>query len=90
VLFDADRKSQQRDGDAFLFERWLARLVDALAGSEIIVIDHRLNGRNAPTIDLRSFDAGSRDATTGRNDGPADDDHEFTAPNPPSGSGSKQ
>jgi regulator of protease activity HflC (stomatin/prohibitin superfamily) len=90
VLFDADRKSQQRDGDAFLFERWLARLVDALAGSEIIVIDHRLNGRNAPTIDLRSFDAGSRDATTGRNDGPEDDDHEFTAPNPPSGSGSKQ
>jgi regulator of protease activity HflC (stomatin/prohibitin superfamily) len=92
VLFDADRKAQQRDKEAFLLERWFERLVDALTDSDIIVIDHRLNGQNAPTIDLRNFDAGSRDVmpSPGTSDGPEDDDHEFTAPNPSSGSGAKR
>jgi regulator of protease activity HflC (stomatin/prohibitin superfamily) len=57
LLFDADRTAWQRDNRAFLLERRFARLVSGLAKSELIVIDHRLNGRNAPTIDLRSFDA---------------------------------
>ena len=56
VLFDADREAWQRDNQAFLLERRFERLVRGLAKSELIVIDHRLNGRNAPTIDLRNFE----------------------------------
>jgi regulator of protease activity HflC (stomatin/prohibitin superfamily) len=57
VLFEADRQAWQRDNQAFLLERRFERLVSGLAKSELIVIDHRLNGRNGPTIDLRSPDA---------------------------------
>jgi regulator of protease activity HflC (stomatin/prohibitin superfamily) len=100
VLFDADRNAEQRDKEAFLLERWFERLVGALKGSEIIVVDHRLNGQNAPTIDLRSFDVGNRDVIptpgkndvippSGRNSEQEDDDHEFTAPNATPKSGSK-
>jgi hypothetical protein len=100
VLFDADRQAEQRDKEAFLLERWFERLVGALTGSEIIVVDHRLTGQNAPTIDLRSFDVGNRDVIptpgkndvippSGRNNEQEDDDHEFTAPNGTPKSGSK-
>ena len=58
VLFDADHTAWQRDDQAFLLERRFERLVSGLAKSELIVIDHRLNGQNAPTIDLRNFNAG--------------------------------
>jgi regulator of protease activity HflC (stomatin/prohibitin superfamily) len=57
ILFDADRKARQRDGEAFLFERRAERLTSGLAKSEAIVIDHRLNGRNGPVIDLRSAES---------------------------------
>ena len=57
VLFDADRKARERDGEAFLFERRAERMTSGLAKSEAIVIDHRLNGRNGPVIDLRSVDS---------------------------------
>lgn len=89
VLFDDDRKAQQRDSEAFLLERWFERLVDGLANSEVIVIDHRLKGQNAPTIDLRSFDTGQRDVipSPDSNDGP--DDNEFAPSNSSSSSGSK-
>jgi regulator of protease activity HflC (stomatin/prohibitin superfamily) len=83
VLFGADREAGQRDHEAFLLERWFERLVSGLGKSELIVIDHRLNGKNAPTIDLRSFDitragtpARQRDTVppSGRNLGPEDGD----------------
>jgi regulator of protease activity HflC (stomatin/prohibitin superfamily) len=57
VLFDADRQARARDGNSFLFERRAERLSSGLAKSEAIVVDHRLNGRNGPVIDLRSVDA---------------------------------
>lgn len=57
ILFDADRKARQRDGEAFLFERRAERMTSGLAKSEAIVIDHRLNGRNGPVIDLRSAES---------------------------------
>ena len=55
ILFNADRKAYQQDGKVFLLERWLDHLSKALKDSEFFVIDHRLNGQSAPTIDLRNF-----------------------------------
>jgi regulator of protease activity HflC (stomatin/prohibitin superfamily) len=57
VLFQGDREAYHRDGRVFLFERWLDRLSGALPKSSFIVLDHRLKGAAAPTIDLRSFDS---------------------------------
>ena len=95
VLFDSAREAQRRDNEAFLLERRFEHLAKGLAKSEFIVIDHRLNGRHAPTIDLRSFDsgnagAGSRDtlSPSDRNAGP--DDGEFVAPNSRSKAGSNR
>jgi len=91
VLFDADLKAWRRDNQAFLLERRFERLVSALAKSQLIVIDHRLNGRNAPTIDLRNFNAGGSDSyPSSKNNAPDEDDGEFVGPNPQSKPGSKQ
>ena len=75
VVFDAAREAQQRDDQAFLLERRFEHLVSGLAKSEFIVIDHRLNGLNAPTIDLRNPEAARRDGLTpsDRNAQPEDD-----------------
>ena len=56
VLFQGDRQAYHQDGRAFLFERWLDRLSSSLPRASFIVLDHRLKGVTAPTIDLRSFD----------------------------------
>jgi hypothetical protein len=90
-LFNADRKAQQRDGKAFLFERRLERLTSGLAKSEAIVIDHRLQGPNGPILDLRNLDAGAgrspaaRDMVfpPGRNYGSDEDEDEPMPPNTP-------
>jgi regulator of protease activity HflC (stomatin/prohibitin superfamily) len=96
VLFDADRESRQRDGEAFLFERRFQRLASGLAKSESIVVDHRLKGANGPVIDLRSFDGGAARAQSarrdillppGRNYGSQDDDDDAPPPNYPPNSG---
>jgi regulator of protease activity HflC (stomatin/prohibitin superfamily) len=57
VLFHGDRDAYSRAGQTFLFERRLDRLRTALARSDFVVIDHRLTGRNMPTIDLRNLGA---------------------------------
>jgi regulator of protease activity HflC (stomatin/prohibitin superfamily) len=54
-LFNADNRSEQDSGKAFLFERWLERLSHGLGKAQMVVIDHRLAGADAPTIDLRSL-----------------------------------
>ncbi|MGA8611729.1 MAG: SPFH domain-containing protein [Xanthobacteraceae bacterium] len=91
VLFDADHKAWQRDNQAFLLERRFERLVSGLAKSELIVIDHRLNSQNAPTIDLRNFNASGSDSyPSGKNGGPDQDEDEFVGPNSQSKPGSKQ
>lgn len=57
VLFKGDRQAYAQDRETFLFERWLERLTVSLPKSSFILLDHRLNGAAAPTIDLREFDA---------------------------------
>ena len=90
LLFDADRQSRQRDGEAFVLERRFQRLATGLAKSESIVVDHRLKGANGPVIDLRSFDGGGGRAQParrdivfppGRNYGSEDDDDDAPPPN---------
>jgi len=54
-LFEADSAAYQRDRDSFLFERWLERLSRGLAHKRLLVIDHRLSGTEAPTLDFRQF-----------------------------------
>src|SRR6266700_398626 len=100
ILFDADRAARQRDGEAFLFERRVERLSSGLSKSESIVIDHRLEGPNGPTIDLRSFDSGGlgraqaiqRDMVfpPGRNYGSNEDDDEPALPRYPPSSGPRR
>jgi regulator of protease activity HflC (stomatin/prohibitin superfamily) len=55
VLFGGDRQAFSRNGNAFLLERWFGNLTQALGKSEFVVIDHRLNGQDVPTLDLRNF-----------------------------------
>jgi regulator of protease activity HflC (stomatin/prohibitin superfamily) len=55
VLFEADRQAYAQDGQVFLLERWFERLSNTLPRSSFIIIDHRLKGVAAPTIDFRSF-----------------------------------
>jgi regulator of protease activity HflC (stomatin/prohibitin superfamily) len=88
VLFDADREGWQRDNQAFVLERRLERLVSALAKSELIVIDHRLNAQNAPTIDLRNFNADR--SYPGKSNGSDEDEGDFVGHNPQPKAGSKQ
>ena len=91
ILFNADRQSRERDGEAFLTERRFERLSSGLGKSEAVVIDHRLKGPNGPMIDLRSFGGGTpaarRDVILppGRAFNSEEDDDEPTLP-PVSGS----
>jgi regulator of protease activity HflC (stomatin/prohibitin superfamily) len=55
VLFGGDSEAYARDGHVFLLERWLERLANVLPRSSFMIIDHRLKGVAAPTIDFRSF-----------------------------------
>lgn len=55
--FTADREAARAGGAAFLLERYLANLTQALARSPLVIVDHRLGGTDAPVIDLRSFAA---------------------------------
>lgn len=54
-LFHADVRAEQASPRAFLFERWLERLSHGLKKTPMVILDHRLNGVDAPTIDLRAF-----------------------------------
>lgn len=56
-LFEADSAADQRDHDSFLFERWLERLSRGLAHKRLLIVDHRLTGAEAPTLDFRQFAA---------------------------------
>jgi regulator of protease activity HflC (stomatin/prohibitin superfamily) len=86
ILFNADRQSRERNGEAFLTERRFERLSSGLGKSEAVVIDHRLKGPNGPVIDLRSFGAGASPARRdvllppGRTFNSEEDDDEPTLP----------
>ncbi len=53
ILFEADRTASARDGASFVMERRLERLGAGLAHRQLLIIDHRLERGDAPTIDLR-------------------------------------
>jgi regulator of protease activity HflC (stomatin/prohibitin superfamily) len=52
-LFAGDQQAYQVGGQAFLLERWFSDLTRALGDTELLIVDHRLAGGPAPTIDLR-------------------------------------
>jgi regulator of protease activity HflC (stomatin/prohibitin superfamily) len=54
-LFDAEKTAYARSGPAFLLERRFERLANKFSTGKSIIVDHRLTGIEAPTIDLRSF-----------------------------------
>ena len=56
-LFAGDRAAYAKSGQAFLLERRFERLSRKLGSSKTVIVDHRLTGAEAPTIDLRSFAA---------------------------------
>jgi regulator of protease activity HflC (stomatin/prohibitin superfamily) len=55
ALFSADRTADIAEPDAFRLERWLAHLRTALPRAQLLVLDHRLAGIEAPTLDLRDL-----------------------------------
>ncbi len=55
TLFAADHTASAAEPEAFQLERWLARLRTALPRSQLLVLDHRLAGVEAPTLDLRDL-----------------------------------
>ena len=57
ALFAADRQAYAQDGYPFLLERWLDDVAKGLAGSRLVLIDHRLAPQNIPALDLRGLSA---------------------------------
>jgi len=55
TLFTADRAADAAAPAVYGLERWLARLRAALGRAQLLVIDHRLQGAAAPTLDLRGL-----------------------------------
>lgn len=55
LRFSAERQGYAKAGQAFLLEQYLAQLTQGLAHAKLLVLDHRLGGESAPTIDLRTF-----------------------------------
>jgi regulator of protease activity HflC (stomatin/prohibitin superfamily) len=55
LRFSAERQAYEHAGQAFLLEQYLTQLSQGLAHAKLLVIDHRLGGDSAPTIDLRTF-----------------------------------
>lgn len=54
-LFEGDHQAYTHGGKAFLLERWFDRVRTALSRAHLVVLDHRLAGNAASTIDLREF-----------------------------------
>ncbi len=57
TLFAGDRQAYADGGKAFLFERWIEHLDKGLSLAPLVIIDNRLGGTNAPTVDLRKLGA---------------------------------
>ncbi len=69
TLFDGDRQAYQAGGEAFLFERRLDRLHRGLLDKPLIIVDHRIQRAQGPTVNLVSPRAGAG----GSNLTPSDD-----------------
>jgi regulator of protease activity HflC (stomatin/prohibitin superfamily) len=55
LRFAAEQKAYASAGQAFVLEQYLSQLSQGLAHGKLLILDHRLGGSSAPTIDLRSF-----------------------------------
>ncbi|WP_282365424.1 protease modulator HflK [Pseudomonas sp. PS02290] len=55
LRFSAEQQGYAKAGQAFLLEHYLSQLTQGLTHAKLLVLDHRLGGTSAPTIDLRSF-----------------------------------
>ncbi|MEB0094430.1 protease modulator HflK [Pseudomonas sp. CCI4.2] len=55
LRFSAERKAYDQAGQAFLLEQYLTQLSQGLVHAKLLILDHRLGGNIAPTIDLRTF-----------------------------------
>ncbi len=55
LRFSAEQQGYAKAGPAFLLEQYLSQLTQGLTHAKLLVLDHRLGGTSAPTIDLRSF-----------------------------------
>jgi regulator of protease activity HflC (stomatin/prohibitin superfamily) len=55
LRFSAEQQGYAKASQAFLLEQYLSQLTQGLTHAKLLVLDHRLGGTSAPTIDLRSF-----------------------------------
>jgi regulator of protease activity HflC (stomatin/prohibitin superfamily) len=55
LRFSAEHQAYDQAGKAFLLEQYLTQLSQGLAHAKLLILDHRLGGDTAPTIDLRTF-----------------------------------
>ena len=74
IAFDADRKSYAYGAAPFVLERRLAAITRAFGKSpSAIIIDHRLRGVDAPTLDLRYSGAAGGQPAPATSAVPSDD-----------------
>lgn len=55
LRFGAERKAYSSAGQAFVLEQYLSQLSQGLSNARLLILDHRLGGSSAPTLDLRTF-----------------------------------
>ncbi|PYY86418.1 protease modulator HflK [Pseudomonas sp. TKO26] len=55
LRFGADRQAYASAGQAFVLEQYLSQLSRGLSQARLLILDHRLGGDSAPTLDLRTF-----------------------------------
>jgi regulator of protease activity HflC (stomatin/prohibitin superfamily) len=55
LRFGAEQQGYAKAGQAFLLEQYLSQMTLGMTHAKLLVLDHRLGGSSAPTIDLRSF-----------------------------------
>ncbi|WP_268798769.1 protease modulator HflK [Pseudomonas huanghezhanensis] len=66
LRFSAERQAYAKAGQAFLLEQYLTQLSQGLQHAKLLVLDHRLGGTVAPTIDLRTFTLPADPAVPGK------------------------
>lgn len=55
LRFAAEQKAYAAAGQAFVLEQYLSQLSLGLSHAKLLILDHRLGGASAPTLDLRTF-----------------------------------
>ena len=55
LRFAAEQKAYASAGQAFVLEQYLSQLSQGLSQAKLLILDHRLGGDSAPTLDLRTF-----------------------------------